>query len=77
LEKVSCGFTEMKPGWVRVSIHPTTSNQEMEYVCDCLIALADHALEWKKEYLLEKGHYRHVSEKISEGIPLNDQWFEV
>ena len=49
MEKVDLrGFTELNRGWVRLSIHPTTTDAEMQYVCNALLALADHAKEWKK-----------------------------
>lgn len=76
LEKMSCGLTELKPGWVRVSIHPTTTNEEMTYVCDSLIELAKHASEWKKDYNYEKGHFLHKSVTAENDVPLNQDWFE-
>ncbi|MEZ4794151.1 MAG: aminotransferase class V-fold PLP-dependent enzyme [Flavobacteriaceae bacterium] len=77
MEKVSCGFTELKPGWVRLSIHPTTTDAEMQYVCNALLALADHAKEWKKDYILEKGHYYHRTTKPNQEALLDSSWFEL
>ncbi len=48
--QISAGDLEHKPGWIRMSIHPTTTNAEIEYVCDCIIALAEHHKEWAKDY---------------------------
>ncbi|MEZ4874775.1 MAG: aminotransferase class V-fold PLP-dependent enzyme [Flavobacteriaceae bacterium] len=76
MEKVVCGFVEMKPGWVRLSIHPTTTNEEMKFVCDSLISLAQNAQEWKKDYVLDGMHYRHISEK-GKPIGLEDSWFQL
>lgn len=77
IEKVSCGLTELKPGWVRISFHPTTSNEEIVQVCQALNALADKAEEWKKEYVYENGHFRHVSEDPVKDVPLKSDWFEL
>ncbi|MEZ4779827.1 MAG: aminotransferase class V-fold PLP-dependent enzyme [Flavobacteriaceae bacterium] len=77
LEKVLCGFVDMKPGWVRISIHPTTTNDEMKYVCDSLIELADNALEWKKDYVLDGMHYRHLSEKAGQNSTIDENWFQL
>lgn len=48
--QISAGDLEHKPGWIRMSIHPTTTNAEIEYVCDSIIALAENHKEWAKEY---------------------------
>jgi len=77
IEKVNCGLTELKPGWVRISFHPTTSNKEIIAVCDALNELADKAMEWKKDYVYEKGHFRHVSEDPTKDLPLKNEWFEL
>ena len=76
LEQVLCGVADMKPGWVRVSIHPTTTNAEMKFVCDALITLAENASDWKKDYVLDGMHYRHNTEKNENTSYLGDSWFQ-
>ncbi|KIX22572.1 selenocysteine lyase [Flavobacterium sp. 316] len=49
--KISAGDLEMKPGWIRMSIHPTTTNDEIKFVCDAIKELAKNHVEWKKDYL--------------------------
>lgn len=49
-DEISIGELVRKPGWIRMSIHPTTTNAEIEYVCDSIIALAKHHTEWSREY---------------------------
>ena len=71
--KLVNGTCEYKPGWVRFSIHPTTTNDEVEYVCDSLIALAENYEEWVKDYKSSEGKYVHVNEVNS---PLSSSWFE-
>ena len=39
-----------KPGWIRLSIHPTTTTAELEYVCNSVKDLADNHQQWGKEY---------------------------
>ena len=48
--KIAAGDLENKPGWIRMSIHPTTTNNEIEYVCESIINLAKNHNEWKKDY---------------------------
>ena len=40
-----------KPGWIRMSIHPTTTSEEMKFVCDSIKQLAMHHKEWEKDYV--------------------------
>ncbi len=76
-EQISCGLNELKPGWIRASIHPTTTNEEMEYLCHAIEETALHAKDWKKDYEFKDGKYHHKSESLDEGIPLKDSWFEL
>jgi selenocysteine lyase/cysteine desulfurase len=39
-----------KPGWIRMSIHPTMSNDEVRYICDSIREVADTHKELVKEY---------------------------
>lgn len=39
-----------KPGWVRLSLHPTMSNEELLYICDALKSIVLHHHEWEKHY---------------------------
>jgi len=72
--KLEDGTCELKPGWVRFSIHPTTTNEEIKYVCDSIIALSKNYIEWVKEYSVIDGNYIHNSEVAS---PLQENWFEL
>ena len=72
--KLEDGTCELKPGWVRFSIHPTTTNDEIKYVCDSIISLSKNYKEWMKEYSVVDGKYTHKAEAIT---PLQDSWFEL
>lgn len=48
--EISIGDLVRKPGWIRMSIHPTTTNEEMHFVCDSIISLAKNHKEWAKDY---------------------------
>ena len=41
-----------KPGWIRMSIHPTMSNEELVFICEAIRQLATHYDEWKKDYIV-------------------------
>src|SRR6056297_2654430 len=48
--EISIGDLVRKPGWIRLSIHPTTTNEEMHFVCESLKALAQHHKRWAEDY---------------------------
>ena len=48
--EISIGDLVRKPGWIRMSIHPTTTNEEMNFVCDSIKLLAKHHKEWALDY---------------------------
>jgi len=75
--KLESGECDLKPGWVRFSIHPTTTHSEIEYVCEGILALAENYKEWMKEYTLTNGKYSHTSEKKSELTEKAKDWFNI
>jgi selenocysteine lyase/cysteine desulfurase len=58
---ISEGDYSDKPGWIRASIHPTMTNAEINYLCDCIIALSENFAEWSEDYDFNKskGTIRH------------------
>ena len=75
---ISLGDLIRKPGWIRLSIHPTTTTNEIEYVCESLKALAEHHEQWSKSYVYNAKTNEFVHES-SVDVPQNDQriknWF--
>jgi selenocysteine lyase/cysteine desulfurase len=49
--QITSGDLIKKPGWIRMSIHPTTTDKEVQYVCNAIIDLAKNHEEWAKEYV--------------------------
>lgn len=48
--EISCGIMSSKPGWIRMSLHPTTSDDEVQYLLESLKALAENFKEWSNDY---------------------------
>lgn len=49
-DKVDSGDLINKPGWIRLSIHPSMTNKEVDYIVDALDELAKNHKEWTKDY---------------------------
>ncbi len=47
---VTHGDMSNKPGWIRMSIHPTMSNNELEFIIDALEQLAVNFEAWGNDY---------------------------
>ena len=39
-----------KPGWMRISLHPTMTDKEVLYIGESIIKLAENFREWRDEY---------------------------
>lgn len=51
--KINSGDLTDKPGWIRMSIHPTMTNDELEYILDSIRALASQHSIWAKDYVYD------------------------
>lgn len=77
-DKISAGELYDKPGWIRMSIHPTTTNDEIRMVCDAITALAENHAEWSKDYAYDKcsNEFFHKDAKPSEKEMIA-KWFSL
>lgn len=48
--EIDAGDLSNKPGWVRVSLHPTTSDEEAVYIARAIHAVMDNYPQWKLDY---------------------------
>lgn len=67
-----------KPGWIRLSMHPTTTNAEIQYVCDSIKKLAAHHQEWAADYVYDAStnEFTHKNAPQPQQALLND-WFRL
>lgn len=67
-DKISYGDLSEKPGWIRLSLHPCMSNDELVYILDAVEALHDHHEEWAKDYQ----YNNHTNEFFHPGTHSNE-----
>ena len=53
-EQIDHGDLSRKPGWVRVSLHPTMTDAELEYLIEALGEIAGRHTEWAVEYRFDR-----------------------
>lgn len=70
------GDLSYKPGWIRMSVHPTMTDDQIDYIMDALKQLAENFEDWGKEYQYD----RHTNEFTFKGgddfeKKLVERWF--
>jgi selenocysteine lyase/cysteine desulfurase len=49
-DEIEQGMLCSKPGWVRLSLHPTLTNEEVQFVTQSILHLADHWKDYSADY---------------------------
>lgn len=48
--KINQGNLSEKPGWIRLSLHPTMTDSELFYIMDAIQQIVTHVEKWGKDY---------------------------
>jgi selenocysteine lyase/cysteine desulfurase len=51
LHQIQSGNLLCKPGWIRLSLHPTMTNAEIDFILDAIELTACHYETWKADYV--------------------------
>ncbi|KRD10560.1 selenocysteine lyase [Flavobacterium sp. Root901] len=54
VNEITIGDLIKKPGWIRMSIHPTTTDEEIAFVCESIKNLAKNHQTWALDYSYNK-----------------------
>ena len=75
-KKILEGCLLERPGWIRMSIHPTMTNQDILFICNAIAQVAKNFNTWGKDYNYnaDKNEYVHISKKLIEADITKD-WF--
>ena len=77
-DKISTGDLSDKPGWVRLSLHPTMTDNELDLFVDAVQQIVDNIDEWQKDYIYNKhiNEFRHKDEPEDKTVIVQD-WFKL
>jgi selenocysteine lyase/cysteine desulfurase len=77
-KEISIGDLVRKPGWIRISIHPTTTDEDMAVICESLKALAKQHKTWALdyEYVPSTNEFVHKNDTALVEVPMQN-WFEL
>lgn len=53
LNSIRSGNLLSKPGWIRLSLHPTMTDSEIDFIMDAIEFTASHFGEWMKDYIYD------------------------
>lgn len=75
-QKILEGCLMDRPGWVRMSIHPTMTDVEVDFICDAIKKVALNYAEWGNDYKhnLAKNEFDHINGSLNEQ-QLVKNWF--
>jgi len=77
-DQIDAGDLSAKPGWVRLSIHPTMKDNEIHYITDAIREIVKNIDQWENDYQYNSHtnefHYIHFNDKGMEKVK---KWFEL
>jgi hypothetical protein len=76
-ERINLGDKTEKPGWVRLSLHPTTTDAEANLLVDAIAALAANHRAWAADYTYssETNEFTHRRDTGAIGRRV-EAWFD-
>jgi selenocysteine lyase/cysteine desulfurase len=77
-DKIDQGDLSDKPGWVRMSIHPTMTGNELTLIIKAVEEIVNNISEWEKDYKYDKhkNEFYHMSSNGDE-LKKIKKWFEL
>lgn len=77
-DKINSGDLSEKPGWIRLSLHPSMTDKELYFITDAIKQVRDNHIEWVKDY-----HYNNQTNEFRHKDELEDKteivklWFNL
>jgi len=73
---INHGDLSKKPGWIRLSLHPTMTNDELYFVIDAIKQVQENYKTWREDYIYinKTNEFRHINEPENKCTLVKD-WF--
>lgn len=77
-DRIDAGDLSMKPGWIRLSLHPTMQNDELFYIVKAIRMITENGLDWSKDYCYDRrtNEFHHKSGMVTDQSAFA-RWFEL
>jgi len=75
---INSGDLSKKPGWIRLSLHPTMTGKELDYILDAVRQVSMNHKKWSADYIYNRqtNEFRHKNEPEDKTM-LVKNWFEI
>ena len=77
-DKIDQGLLDEKPGWIRMSLHPTMTNEEVRYIIKSIKEISENYNEWGKDYTYnsQNNEFYHIDQETNTDNLVNE-WFRI
>jgi selenocysteine lyase/cysteine desulfurase len=77
-DRIEAGDLSMKPGWIRLSLHPTMTDDELLYITKAIQMVAENSNDWCKDYSYDRhtNEFHHCKFPETNGSAISD-WFDL
>jgi selenocysteine lyase/cysteine desulfurase len=77
-DRINIGDLSGKPGWIRMSLHPTTTDDELTYIAGALREISINHHKWGKDYIYNRqtNEFRHKDAIPDETVKVMT-WFDL
>ena len=77
-ELINFGDLSQKPGWIRLSLHPTMTNDELYFILDAIKQVQLNHQTWRNDYIYNNktNEFRHKAEP-DDKTEIVKPWFEL
>ena len=69
------GDLSEKPGFVRVSLHPTMTDEELDFIVNAVKEISENHEAWAKDYIYDSHHNEFRNKKESDKTKTIKDWF--
>ncbi len=77
-DRIDRGDLSGKPGWVRISLHPTMRTGDVQYILDAIREIAKNPRQWSCEYTYDPATNEFASKRRRPGTaPAVRKWFDL
>ncbi|MFH2094763.1 MAG: aminotransferase class V-fold PLP-dependent enzyme [Bacteroidota bacterium] len=76
-DKISRGDLSDKPGWVRVSLHPVMTDDEIDFIINAIREICKNFMHWSKDYKYSQKTNEYFHRSFSGHDKLIDKWFKL
>jgi selenocysteine lyase/cysteine desulfurase len=70
-DRIESGDLSQKPGWIRLSLHPTMTNDELLYIINAVKEAADNSDKLQKDYVYDKSTNEFHHRDHDDFLPLD------